>query len=195
MDAISALSGIASAFGLSGSAGLNAYIPLLIVALAGRFPNDDPLLSLAEPYNVITSWWAIGLLVVLLAVEITVDKVPAIDSINDVIQTFVRPTAGALLFAANADVITDLNPILALVAGLLLAGGVHATKAVARPAVTTTTAGTGNWFISLVEDVVAFFLSVLSVLLPILALMLLFGLIIGVIWLVRRRRGRELAYE
>ncbi len=192
---IQAIGGLGAAFGLASSAGLNAYIPLLLVALAGRFPLDDPLLGLSEPYSYMTSWWAIGLLVVLLGIEMTVDKIPAVDTLNDLIQTFIRPTAGAILFAANANVVTDIHPILAVIAGILLAGGVHTAKGVARPVITAGTAGTGNWFVSLVEDAVAFFVSLLSLLLPILAGVLA---IIGLVLLVRgyrhRRQKQKLAF-
>ena len=92
---IEAISGLSAAFGLSGSAGLNAYIPLLLVALAARFPTSAPLVQLQPPYDLMGSWWAIGILVVLLAVEIVADKIPAVDTINDGIQTFARPAAGA----------------------------------------------------------------------------------------------------
>jgi uncharacterized membrane protein HdeD (DUF308 family) len=196
MEIISALSGIGAAFGLSGSAGLNAYIPLLLVALAGRFPVDNPLIELSQPYDVLTSGWAIGILAVLLLIEMFVDKVPAVDSVNDVIQTFIRPTAGAVLFAANADVITDISPVITIIAGLLLAGSVHATKGVIRPVVTATTAGTGNWFVSILEDIVAFFVSVLAILLPILALLLtVFFLFVGFTWLRRRRQKNNYVYR
>lgn len=191
MDVVVALGGIGSAFGLSTSAGLNAYIPLLVVALAAHFPVDEPLLKLSEPYDLLGSTWVILVLLILLTIEILVDKVPAVDSLNDIIQTFVRPAAGAVLFAANAHVITDVSPVLALLAGLLLAGGVHTVKGVVRPAVTASTAGTGNWLVSLVEDIIAFFVSVFSLLLPILAalgLMVLFTLLF-IFW--RRRRQRQ----
>ena len=191
MDAILALGGIGTALGLSTSAGLNAYIPLLVVALAARFPAGNPLLELSEPYNLLGSWWVIALLVVLLAIEIFVDKIPAVDSINDGIQTIIRPLAGAILFAANASVITDMSPILALACGVLLAGGVHATKSVVRPVVTVTTAGTGNWAVSLLEDIVAFFVSLLSLLIPILvAIFLLITFVVLFFWWRRRRRNR-----
>ncbi|MFZ1398532.1 MAG: DUF4126 domain-containing protein, partial [Candidatus Promineifilaceae bacterium] len=170
-----------SAFGLAGSAGLNAYIPLLLVALAARFPLSDPLLNLSEPYSVMGSWWAIGIISVLLLIEMLVDKVPAIDTVNDVIQTFVRPAAGAVLFAANANIVTDIHPALALGAGLLVAGGVHAVKGMTRPLVTATTAGTGNWLVSILEDIVAFFTSILAIFLPVLGVILLgFVLIYGI---------------
>lgn len=196
MDLITALGGIGAAFGLSGSAGLNAYIPLLIVSLAGRFPLNDPLIELAQPYDALSSWWAIGVLVVLLLIEMFVDKVPAVDSVNDVIQTVIRPTAGAILFAANAEVITDISPVITIIAGLLLAGSVHVTKGVIRPVVTTTTAGTGNWVVSIIEDIIAFFVSVLSVLIPILALLVtIFFLFIGFRWLRRRRQKQNYVYR
>lgn len=186
---IEALSGLSAAFGLAGSAGLNAYIPLLLVSLAARFPLNDPLLKLSAPYDVMGSWWAIGILVVLLLIEMTVDKIPAVDTLNDGIQTFVRPAAGAVLFAANANVVNDIHPVLALAAGLIVAGGVHAAKGAARPVVTATTAGTGNWFVSIVEDVTAFFMSILALLVPFLALIVfvLFAFF-AVRWYRRRRR-------
>lgn len=191
---IEAITGISSAFGLAGSAGLNAYIPLLLVALAARFPLNNPLVKLGEPYDLIGSWWGIGILVVLLLIEMTVDKVPAIDTINDGIQTFIRPAAGAFLFAAQANVITDIHPILALGAGLVLAGGVHTAKGIARPVVTTTTAGSGNWLVSIVEDVVAFTLSIVSIFVPILAAILLLVILFwGFRW-YRRRKKRNVAY-
>lgn len=191
MEIIQALGGIGAAFGLSGSAGLNAYIPLLIVALAGRFPTANPLLRLGEPYDLISNWWVIGVLVVLLLIEVTVDKIPAVDTLNDALQTFVRPAAGAVLFAANANVITDMSPVLALIAGLLLAGSVHATKGVVRPVVTASTAGTGNWLVSLIEDIVAVGLSILSILIPILALIGMVALAIFIVLRYRRRRQRS----
>mgnify|MGYP001401641624 CR=1 FL=1 len=187
-----AISGLSAAFGLSGSAGLNAYIPLLVVALAARFPMSDPLVDLRAPYDLLGSWWAIGLIAVLLVVEIVADKIPAVDSINDGIQTFVRPAAGAILFAGSANVITDIHPILALAAGLLLAGGVHATKAAARPMVTVATAGVGNPVVSTLEDIVATVVSVLAVVLPIIAAVLLLGAILFIIYAVRRWRRRKL---
>lgn len=74
---IDALSGIAGAIGLSGSAGLNAYLPLLVAGLAARYTT---LIRLNEPWNVLASGWVIGVLAMLLLIEMTVDKIPAVDT-------------------------------------------------------------------------------------------------------------------
>ncbi len=190
---IEAISGLSAAFGLAGSAGLNAYIPLLMVALAARFPLSDPLLTLQAPYDLMGSWWAIGLLAVLLVIEVVADKIPAVDTVNDGIQTFVRPAAGAILFAGSTNVVSDIHPILALGAGLLVAGGVHATKTAARPVVTVTTAGVGNPIVSTLEDITAFVLSLLAILLPIIAAIVLIALVIVVVYFIRRWRQRGAA--
>jgi hypothetical protein len=182
-----AISSLLSALGLAGSAGLNAYIPLLIVAVAGRFPADDPLLVLARPYDALTSWWAIGVLVVLLVVEMTADKIPVVDSINDGVQTFVRPAAGAILFGTSTGAITSIHPVFAIIAGIIVAGGVHAVKSTVRPAVTATTAGTGNWAVSAAEDAVAVVASVTAILIPVFAAAVVLA---AVFWFLRRRRRR-----
>ncbi len=186
-----AISGLSAAFGLSGSAGLNAYIPLLLVALAARFPLADPLVKLNAPFDLLGSWWAIGVIAVLLVVEIVADKIPAVDTVNDGIQTFIRPAAGAILFAGSANVISDIHPVLALISGLVVAGGVHATKTAARPAVTVTTAGVGNPIVSTLEDIVAFVVSLLAIILPIIAALILVIFLVFVIVLVRRWRRRK----
>lgn len=177
------LMGIFSAFGLSASAGLNAYIPLLVIALVARFTN---LLTLAEPWDALTSWWVIGILLVLSVVEFFADKFPAVNHINDLIQTIVRPVAGAIAFASSAEVITDINPVLSLVAGVLVAGSVHTVKAVAvRPAVTATTGGAGNIPVSILEDIVSTILSVVAAVIPVIiaiALVLITAWIILLWW-------------
>jgi len=183
------LTGIFSAFGLSASAGLNAYIPLLVIALVARFSN---LVQLSSPWDALTSWWVIGLLVILSIVEFFADKVPAVNHINDAIQTFIRPIAGAIVFAASAKVITDIHPVLSLAAGLLVAGGVHAVKSVAvRPAVTATTAGAGNVPVSIAEDVVATFLSILAVVVPVIISVFLILIAAWLLWWVWRRSNKE----
>src|SRR5688500_5289740 len=132
------MGGIASvfqAFGLSASAGLNAYLPLLIVSVTARLG----IFKLNEPFDVMTSWWVIGALTVLTLIEVFVDKITAVDTVNDVINTLVRPAAGALLFASTTNVVTEIPPVVSIILGLLVAGGVHAAKATARSMVPATT--------------------------------------------------------
>ena len=180
---------LATAFGLSTSAGLNAYIPLLVVALLARF---TPLVTLNEPWDALSSWWVIGTLAVLLVVEILVDKVPAVDTVNDVIQTFIRPAAGAILFAATTNAI-GLRPVLAAICGVILAGGVHVVKAGGRPVVAATTAGVGNPIVSTIEDTVSFVTSVLAIVAPYLVVALVvIALALFTWWYVRRRRRRTI---
>jgi len=179
------LTGIFSAFGLSASAGLNAYIPLLSLALLARFTN---LVKLSSPWDTLTSWWVIGLLAVLLLVEIFADKVPAVNHINDIIQSFIRPAAGAIAFGAGSGVVSDMHPVLAMALGLLVAGSVHTVKsAVVRPAVTATTGGLGNTPVSVLEDVISTVVCFLSIAIPILVgLLLLVILALITIWLWKR---------
>jgi len=184
-----ALTGIFSAFGLSASAGLNAYIPLLVVALLGRFTN---LIKLAPSWDTLTNGWIIGLLIVLIVIEFFADKAPAINHLNDLIQTFIRPAAGAIIFAASARVITDIHPVLALSCGLLVAGTVHAVKSVAvRPAVTATTGGAANVPVSIAEDLISTLLSILSVVIPLLVAMIIILFTSWVIWKLWRRAKRD----
>jgi hypothetical protein len=186
------MAGIFSAFGLSASAGLNTYMPLLIVAVCARIG----IFKLEEPFDVMTSWWIIGVLIFLLIIEIIVDKIPAADTINDIIATVLRPAAGAILFAASAGVINDISPILSMALGLVVAGSVHGAKMLARPAVTATTAGIGNPIVSTIEDIISAVTSLLSVLLPWLVMLVaVTGIVLFLRWRIRRaeRRAARLA--
>lgn len=183
------LLGIFSAFGLSASAGLNAYIPLLVIGvIAHYFPNT---LTLNQPFDLLANAWILILLGVLVIIEMVADKVPAVNHLNDLIQTVVRPAAGAIAFAASANVITDINPVLALACGLLVAGSVHTVKAAAvRPAVTAATGGAGNIPVSIAEDIIAFISSVLAVMIPIVMGTILIVMFAFIIWWWMRRREK-----
>lgn len=182
---------IFSAFGLSASAGLNAYIPLLVVALLSKFTN---LITLSSPWNTLESWWVIGVLVILSIVEFFADKVPAVNHVNDIIQTVVRPVAGAIVFAASAQIITDVHPVLAMIMGLFVAGTVHFVKSLAvRPAVTATTGGAGNVPVSLAEDLISTIMSIIAAVTPVLiAVILVLGGAL-IVWWIWRRINRERA--
>ncbi len=185
---MNALLGIFSAFGLSASAGLNAYIPLLVVGVLAHYTN---LIKLSPPWDALANPWILIMLGLLLIIEMLADKVPAVNHVNDAIQTFVRPAAGAIAFAASTNVIQGINPILALACGLLVAGGVHLVKSAAvRPLVTASTAGAGNVPVSVAEDVTSTAVSFLSVLLPIAIVVLVAALLIFLIWWWARRTSK-----
>lgn len=176
---------ILTGLGLAAAAGLNAYIPLVIVGFLQYFDWVD----FGAPFDNLANPWVLGVLVVLLLVEILADKIPLVDSINDGIQTFVRPVAGAVLFAASTSVGSDIPPVVSLIAGLITAGAVHGTKAAIRPVVNGGTAGVGAPVVSTGEDIVSTVLSFAAILAPFLILIAL----VGFVWLVvrwLRRRGR-----
>jgi Domain of unknown function (DUF4126) len=182
---------IFTAFGLSASAGLNAYIPLLVVALLAKFTN---LINLTSPWDTLESWWVIGVLFVLSLVEFFADKVPAVNHANDIIQTVIRPVAGAIVFAASAQIITDVHPVLAMIMGLLVAGGVHAVKSLAvRPAITATTGGTANVPVSIAEDIISTLLSIIAAIVPVVIAVILVLLAALIVWWIWRRINRQRA--
>lgn len=96
------LTGILSAFGLSASAGLNAYIPLLVVGVLAHYTD---LIKLNSPWDALANPWILILLGVLVIIEFLADKIPAVNHVNDILQTIIRPAAGAIVFAASARVI------------------------------------------------------------------------------------------
>jgi len=183
------LTGIFTAFGLSASAGLNAYIPLLLVGLLARYTD---LIHLNAPWDTLSNPWIVLMLCILVIIEMLADKIPAVNHLNDLVQTLVRPAAGAIAFAASANVVTNVSPVLALACGLLVAGTVHVAKAGAvRPMVTATTAGAGNIPVSIAEDVVSTVLSFLAIAVPILVGTLLIVLAAFIIYWLYRRSNRQ----
>jgi hypothetical protein len=193
---IAALTGM----GLSAAAGLNAYIPFLVVALIARFSD---VITLPASYAWIESWWAIGIGALLLLTEVVLDKIPAIDTVNDAVQTFIRPSMGGLVFAATSAAeevdrsswMTD-HPWVGIVLGVVVSGLVHTGKAAARPAINAGTLGFGAPVASTVEDGASIGMSLVAVFLPVLVVVVLVALAALLLWLWRvarrrrRRRGR-----
>jgi len=187
--------------GLAASAGLNAYIPLLVMGLLARYTD---VIDLPQGWSWLSNGWVLVILGILLAVEVVADKVPIVDHANDVVQTVVRPTAGGLAFGAGsgAQTVTVSNPgsffgshqWVPIAAGVLIALCVHGVKATARPVVNVSTAGFGAPVVSTIEDFGSALMSVLAILMPILVLV---GIVL-LVWLAiavvrRRRRKRESA--
>jgi hypothetical protein len=176
---------ILTGIGLAAPAGLNAYIPLLTLALADRATTH---ITLNAPYDALSSNVGIGILIVLLTIELTVDKIPGVDHVNDIIQSFVRPAAGAIVAMASTSGIVAINPAVMVLLGLVLAGSVNAVKVTTRPAVTVGTAGVFNPLVSMGEDAVAILASAIAIFLPALVLVILAFFAVSSILLVRRFR-------
>jgi hypothetical protein len=184
-----ALFGIMTAFGLSASAGLNAYIPLLVVGVTAHYTD---WIKLTPPFDTLANPWVLIVVGILLIIEMLADKIPAVNHMNDIIQTGIRPAAGAIIFAASAHTVTNVHPVIAIVCGLLVSGSVHVVKSAAvRPAVTATTAGAGNVPVSVAEDVVATAVSVLSIVVPVLVIVFLVVFVALIIWWFWRRAQRK----
>jgi uncharacterized membrane protein len=149
--------------GLSASAGLNAYLPLLTLALADRVSGS---FNLPEPYAAVSSNAGIVVILVVMAVELIGDKLPRFDHFNDLIHLPIRTAIGGFCFMSVAAEQGDLNIWLAGVIGLGVAGGVSYWKMRMRPAITSATAGIGNPIISMQEDAVAIILSIVALAWP-----------------------------
>ena len=179
-----------SAFGLASAAGFNAYVPLLTVGLVARYTD---LIRLAEPFDVLTQPWVLGAIAVLAVVDFIADKIPAVDTVWHGVGALVSPVAGAVLFASQQNVLSDIHPAIAAIAGLVVAGGFHGSRAAARPISTAATGGVANPVLSLVEDVLSGLLSLLAVFLPFIA----FGVagLVAVLLIVAVARARRVWME
>ncbi|GGP76315.1 DUF4126 domain-containing protein [Streptosporangium pseudovulgare] len=188
---LAALTGL----GLSTAAGLNAYIPLLVVGVLANLTDE---VRLPNEFAWLSNGWVLAIIGVLLLAEIVLDKVPAVDSVNDMIQTVVRPASGGVVFSAteaaarlDGSAWMSHNPWLSWVLGIAIALAVHVMKSTARPVVNVSTAGVGAPVVSTLEDAGSLGMSLVAVFLPVLvivgvAILALFGW-----WAIRRVRRRR----
>lgn len=187
-------------FGLATAAGLNAYIPLLALGLLSRFTD---LVTLPHAWAWLENGWVMSIVAALLVVEVVADKVPALDSVNDVVQTFVRPTAGGIVFgsgtAAQTSAVTDPGAFaqsgqwIPIAVGVLTALVVSLTKSTVRPAANVATAGVAAPVLSTIEDVASVGLVFAAILLPVLVLVGVVLLGWAVFRILRRRRRKAAA--
>jgi hypothetical protein len=188
---LAALTGL----GLSTAAGLNAYIPLLTVGLIANFTDQ---IRLPQEFAWLSNGWVLGIIGVLLLAEVVLDKVPVVDSVNDMIQTVVRPAAGGVVFsatdaAARLDGSTWMshNPWISWVLGIGIALAVHLMKSAARPVVNASTAGVGAPVISTVEDAGSLGMSLIAIFLPVLVIVAVAVLALFAWWVFRKIRRRR----
>lgn len=184
--------------GLSAAAGLNAWIPLLVVGVLGRYTE---VVTLPESSRWLESGWVLGIGALLLAAEVVLDKVPGVDHLNDLVQTLVRPAVGGAIFAATAaaeqaDASSWMqeHQWVGWALGIVVAGLVHAAKAGARPVVNVATVGVGTPVVSALEDATSLGMSLIAVFFPVLvvaALLLLAWAGYALLRRARRRRRRQ----
>jgi cbb3-type cytochrome oxidase subunit 3 len=185
--------------GLAASAGLNAYIPLLMLGVLARFTD---LVTLPSQWQWLENGWVLAIITGLLAIEFVADKIPVVDHFNDMVQTVVRPTAGGLAFgaASSSQTVTVSDPgsffgsnqWVPIVAGIVISFIVHSMKAAARPVVNATTVGLGAPVASTAEDIFSVTMSFVALIFPIL--IIFFLLFLGwVFYRLRKRRKRKLA--
>lgn len=188
--------------GLAVAAGLNAYIPLLLLGLAARFLD---VVALPAGWAWLENEWVLGGLAVLLVIEVVADKVPVVDTINDWLQTVIRPAAGGIVFGSGSGAqtvaVTDPDAFFAsqqwvpIAAGIVIALVVHVAKMAARPAANALTAGAAAPVLSTVEDFGALGFSILALVLPVLVVVALVGIAIAVPVLFARARRRRLSVD
>ena len=184
---------LGTGLGLSTAAGFNAYLPLLITGVLARTTDlitlDAPLDRLEEPV-------VLGVIAAIGLVDFVGDKVPAIDHVLHAIGFVVAPIVGAgLALGATSD--TGIAPVVALVVGAVAAEATQGARAVARPLSTVTTGGAGNPLLSLGEDGLSVTLSFAAIIVPLLAVVLVAGVVVLVVWALRRRRsiGERLSWR
>jgi hypothetical protein len=163
------ISTIALAMGASWTSGINLYASVATLGLLSRFAG----LQLPGELDVVTNWWVIGIASALYCVEFFADKVPWIDSTWDLIHTFIRVPAGAILAAAAfGDFDRSIQAIAVLLGGGLALSS-HGTKAATRAVLNTSPEPVSNVVASVVEDILAVLSITAAVFLP----YVLFGIV------------------
>jgi hypothetical protein len=178
-----------TAVGLGFGAGVNSYATLLVFGLLARwkpgmFHNEMATFFASTPVLI-----TVG---VLYCIEFLADKIPAIDHAWDVVHTFIRPAAGALVgWAATSQ---DVPKGLVIIASIVAGGAAlttHTAKASLRMASTATTGGLGNPVLSILEDLFAFLNAILSILLPWIVLAVVVVVTVFFIGLSKRYKKRD----
>ena len=136
--------------------------------------------------------------------ELVLDKIPAVDTVNDAVQSFIRPAMGGLMASASTAAASldhsqwmKDNPWAGVVLGIVVAGIVHSGKMAARPVINAGTAGVGAPVVSTAEDGASVALSLAAVFAPVLAVLALLVLLGLIVWAfvaffrLRRRRARR----
>jgi len=179
---MSFISTLAIAMGASWVSGINLYACVTTLGLLSRFAH----LQLPGELQVLTSWWVIGVAGALYLVEFLADKIPLVDSTWDVIHTFIRVPAGAVLAAATFGDFDKSVQVIAFLLGGGLALTSHGTKAAARAVINTSPEPVSNIVVSTLEDILAVVSVVFALFYPVLLFVVVaVGLIIAALVLPR----------
>src|SRR5574340_988719 len=170
---------LALAIALAASAGLRAWLPMLLAGILARLG----WLSVGPAFQFLTSNRALLIFGVATAIELIGDKIPAVDHALDLIGTGLRPAVGALLAASVLGTVSDplAASVLGAVVGAPSAFVPHLAKSALRAASTTFTAGIANPILSLLEDILSVLTFVLAIVMPLLVVALL-GLTLYIAW-------------
>lgn len=152
------------ALGSAWTSGINLYATVTVLGLLQKFN----LTKLPGGLDVLDNWWIIGVAGFLYLVEFFADKIPYVDSVWDVVHTFIRVPAGAILaYAATNQMDSTAHTIAALLGGGFALSS-HGTKAALRAGANLSPEPVSNWVLSVVEDIIAFVGSILAVFAPII---------------------------
>ncbi len=166
------------ALGTAWTSGINLYATVTVLGLLQKFN----LTHLPGGLDVLDNWWIIGIAGFLYAIEFFADKIPYVDSVWDVIHTFIRVPAGALMaYAATNQTDTSVMTIATLLGGGLALSS-HGTKAAVRATANLSPEPFSNWVLSIAEDIIAFVGTLLAVFAPILIAFVLVMFGIFFIW-------------
>jgi uncharacterized membrane protein len=177
MDWFSVLS---LALGSAWTSGINLYATVTVLGLLQKFGAA----RLPGGLEVLDNWWIIGVAGFLYLVEFVADKVPYVDSVWDVIHTFIRVPAGAIVaYAATTEMDASVHVIATLLGGGLALSS-HGTKAAVRATANLSPEPFSNWALSLFEDGVAILGAVLAVIAPVLILIVIGIFLLFFFWFV-----------
>jgi len=173
---------LAVSMGASWVSGINLYAAVATLGLLGRFAD----LKLPGDLDVVTNWWVISVALVLFVIEFVADKIQLVDSLWDVVHTFIRIPAGAVLAATAFGDFERSVQVIALMVGGGLALSSHGTKAATRALVNTSPEPVSNIVVSLSEDVLAVVTVLAAVFLPIVLFVIVAAGLIFTFWLLPR---------
>ncbi len=174
---------VLTGLGLSGAAGLNAWLP----AFAGALLTRLGVVELGEPFDELSKTPALIVLGVLTVADFVGDKIPAVDHVLHSVGTVIAPISGTILFTGE----TDASLIVSLLAGGSTAEAVHAARSAVRLLSTVTTGGVGNPVLSLLEDLGSALLTLFAFVVPVLAVLAVVALLVlGLVLWRRARRTR-----